>query len=171
MTYGGVDVQIHIFLTSALAGGEWSALRSGRFTPWRKSPRYPFDRGLGVSRAGVDMEKWKFLPPQGLELRPLGRHHISGQIPGRRLELRHDRFLSHLIHKSQSYWVTKETKICSQYTNVDTAMKFPNYKLYQYFNPLAYYFDFTCLHFNYKTNRSFPNKNLKKLQQNFHTGV
>jgi hypothetical protein len=24
-TYGGVDVQIHIFLTSALVGGEWSA--------------------------------------------------------------------------------------------------------------------------------------------------
>jgi hypothetical protein len=30
--YGGVDVQIHIFLTSALAGGEWSASRPGRFT-------------------------------------------------------------------------------------------------------------------------------------------
>jgi hypothetical protein len=27
-----VDVYIHIFLTSALAGGEWSALRPGRFT-------------------------------------------------------------------------------------------------------------------------------------------
>jgi hypothetical protein len=31
-TYGGVGVYIHIFLTSALAGGEWSASRSGRFT-------------------------------------------------------------------------------------------------------------------------------------------
>jgi hypothetical protein len=27
--YGGVDVYIHIFLTSALVGGEWSASRSG----------------------------------------------------------------------------------------------------------------------------------------------
>jgi hypothetical protein len=31
--YGGVDVQIHIFLTSALAGGEWSSSRPGRFIP------------------------------------------------------------------------------------------------------------------------------------------
>jgi hypothetical protein len=30
--YGGVNVYIHIFLTSALAGGEWSASRPGRFT-------------------------------------------------------------------------------------------------------------------------------------------
>jgi hypothetical protein len=30
--YGGVNVYIHIFLTSSLAGGEWSALRLGRFT-------------------------------------------------------------------------------------------------------------------------------------------
>jgi hypothetical protein len=30
--YGGVAVQIHIFLTSALAGGERSASRPGRFT-------------------------------------------------------------------------------------------------------------------------------------------
>jgi hypothetical protein len=30
--YGGVDVKIYIFLTSALAGGEWSASRPGRFT-------------------------------------------------------------------------------------------------------------------------------------------
>jgi hypothetical protein len=29
-TYGGVEVYIHIFLTSALAGGEWSASRPGR---------------------------------------------------------------------------------------------------------------------------------------------
>jgi hypothetical protein len=31
--YGGVDVLIHVFLTSALVGGEWSASRSCRFTP------------------------------------------------------------------------------------------------------------------------------------------
>jgi hypothetical protein len=31
--YGGVDVQIHIFLNSALAGDEWSASRPCRFTP------------------------------------------------------------------------------------------------------------------------------------------
>jgi hypothetical protein len=32
--YGGVDVYIHIFLTSALAGGEWLASCPGRFTTW-----------------------------------------------------------------------------------------------------------------------------------------
>jgi hypothetical protein len=32
-TYREVDVQIHIFLTSALVGGELSASRPCRFTP------------------------------------------------------------------------------------------------------------------------------------------
>jgi hypothetical protein len=30
--YGGVAVYSHIFLTSALVGGEWSGSHSGRFT-------------------------------------------------------------------------------------------------------------------------------------------
>jgi hypothetical protein len=38
MAYGGVDIYIHIFLTSALAGGEWSASRPGPFTPGNKAP-------------------------------------------------------------------------------------------------------------------------------------
>jgi hypothetical protein len=33
--YGGVDIYIHIFLTSALAGGEWSA---SRFTSGERAP-------------------------------------------------------------------------------------------------------------------------------------
>jgi hypothetical protein len=33
-----VDVQSHIFLISALVGGEWSASRPGRFTPGEKDP-------------------------------------------------------------------------------------------------------------------------------------
>jgi hypothetical protein len=35
--YGGVHVQTHIFLTSALVGGEWSALRPSRFTPGERT--------------------------------------------------------------------------------------------------------------------------------------
>jgi hypothetical protein len=35
--YGVVDVQIHIFLTSALVGGEWSVSRPGRFTAGEKA--------------------------------------------------------------------------------------------------------------------------------------
>jgi hypothetical protein len=42
--YGGAAVQIHIFLTSALAGDEWSASRDGRFTPG--------ERALGTHRIG-----------------------------------------------------------------------------------------------------------------------
>jgi hypothetical protein len=47
-TYGGVKVQLHAFLTSALDGGE-------RFTS-TQSPWYPLDRRLGgpQSRSGCD---------------------------------------------------------------------------------------------------------------------
>jgi hypothetical protein len=78
--YGGVDIQIHIFLTSALVGGEWSATRPGCFTPG--------ERALGThcigdevrSRVGLDdMEKFFDSPgtrtptPQSLY-----RLHYSG---------------------------------------------------------------------------------------------
>jgi hypothetical protein len=36
---GGVDVYTHVFLTSALAGGELSASRTGLFTPGERAPR------------------------------------------------------------------------------------------------------------------------------------
>jgi hypothetical protein len=39
--YEGVDVYSHIFLTSALFGGEWWALRPGRCTPQGKEPPVP----------------------------------------------------------------------------------------------------------------------------------
>jgi hypothetical protein len=32
-TYGGVDIQTHVSLTSVLVGGQWSASRLNRFTP------------------------------------------------------------------------------------------------------------------------------------------
>jgi hypothetical protein len=66
---GGVDVQIHIFLTSALARGEWSASRPGRFTPVTH-----WIGGWMDPRAGLDdLEKRKFLTLLGLELRTLDR--------------------------------------------------------------------------------------------------
>jgi hypothetical protein len=72
--YGGMDVQIHIFLTSALAGGEWSASRPGRFTPRGKAPGTHWIRGWVGPRAGLDdLEKRKYLTPPGLELLTLGR--------------------------------------------------------------------------------------------------
>jgi hypothetical protein len=67
--YGVVDVQIHIFLTSALVGGEWSDLRPGRFIAGTR-----WIRGWVDPRASLDnVEKRQFFTLQGLELRPLGR--------------------------------------------------------------------------------------------------
>jgi hypothetical protein len=61
------------FLTSALAGGEWSASRPVRFTPGERAPGTHWIGGWLDPRAGLDdMEKRKFLTLQGLELRPLG---------------------------------------------------------------------------------------------------
>jgi hypothetical protein len=45
MEKGGVDVQIRVFLTSALVGGEWSALSPCSITP-AKDSRYLLDRRL-----------------------------------------------------------------------------------------------------------------------------
>jgi hypothetical protein len=36
--YGGMDIEIHIFLSSALAGGQWSDSRLFRFTPGKEPP-------------------------------------------------------------------------------------------------------------------------------------
>jgi hypothetical protein len=72
--YRGVDVLIHIFFTSALVGGEWSALRPGRFTPGEKAPDTHWIGGWVGPRAGLDdLEKRKFLTLPGHELRPFGR--------------------------------------------------------------------------------------------------
>jgi hypothetical protein len=69
--YKGVDVKLHIFLTSALAGGEWPPSRLGRFTP---GERAHWIGGWVDPSAGLDnVEKRKFLNLSGLELRPLGR--------------------------------------------------------------------------------------------------
>jgi hypothetical protein len=35
---GGVEIQLHAFLTAALDRDEWSASRAGRFTPGERSP-------------------------------------------------------------------------------------------------------------------------------------
>jgi hypothetical protein len=76
--YGGVDVWIHIFLTSALAGGEWSASRPCLFTPKERPSGTHWTGGWMDHRASPDnMEKWKFLPPLGLELWPLGHPALS----------------------------------------------------------------------------------------------
>jgi hypothetical protein len=51
--YGGVDVQLNIFLTSALAGGEWSASLPGRFIP---GENLPVPIGGPQSRSGLRVD-------------------------------------------------------------------------------------------------------------------
>jgi hypothetical protein len=66
-------------LTSALAGGEWSASRRGRFTAGERAPGAHWIGGWVGPRAGLnDVEKRKFLTLLGLELRSLGRPARSG---------------------------------------------------------------------------------------------
>jgi hypothetical protein len=72
-TYGGVDVEIHIFLTSALVGGECSASRLCRFIPAEGAPSTHWMGGWMDPRAGLnDVENRKFLTLPGLELPPFG---------------------------------------------------------------------------------------------------
>jgi hypothetical protein len=61
--YGGMNGEIHIFLTSALSRVEWSASRPGLFTPG-ENPRFPLER-----RFRLDDLKRKFLILPRLELR------------------------------------------------------------------------------------------------------
>jgi hypothetical protein len=62
------------FLTWALDGGEWSASRLGHFTHREKYLSTHWIGGWVGPRTGLDyMKKRKFLPPPGLDLRPIGR--------------------------------------------------------------------------------------------------
>jgi hypothetical protein len=73
-TYGGMDVYVQVFLTSALFGGEWSASYSDRFTPGERAPGTHWIGGWVDPRAGLDdVEKRKFLLVPGLEPQLLGR--------------------------------------------------------------------------------------------------
>jgi hypothetical protein len=53
-TYWGVEVLLHVFLTSGLYGGEWSASRSGRFTPRERAHGTRWTGGWVGPRAGLD---------------------------------------------------------------------------------------------------------------------
>jgi hypothetical protein len=65
---------MHISLTSALVGGEWSTSRPCRFTPGERAPGTHWIGGWLDLRVGLDdLEETKFLTLPGLELRFLGR--------------------------------------------------------------------------------------------------
>jgi hypothetical protein len=82
-TYGGVDVYIHIFLTSV--SGQ---LHAPAALPWERAPGTHFIGGWVDPRAGLDdMEKWKFLTLAGLELptpmvvQPIASRYTDWAIP------------------------------------------------------------------------------------------
>jgi hypothetical protein len=82
-SYGGVDVWIHIFLTSAVTGGEWPASRPGRFTPGERAPGTHWIRGWVDPRAGLDdVEKRKFLTLPRLKLRK-NQHEADKKVKGK----------------------------------------------------------------------------------------
>jgi len=57
--YEEVEIQVHVFLTSALDRGEWSASRPCRFTPGERAPGYRWMGGWVAPRAGLQYEKWQ----------------------------------------------------------------------------------------------------------------
>jgi hypothetical protein len=67
-TYGGENVEIHVFLTSVPVLSEWSASRIARFTSGESAPGTHWIEGwLGPRACLDDMEKGKFLTLPGLE--------------------------------------------------------------------------------------------------------
>jgi hypothetical protein len=75
----------HVFLTSALASGEWSASGRAALTPGERAPVTHWKRGWVGPRSGLDdVEKRKFLTLPGLELKLLGRPaHSQSLYPTR----------------------------------------------------------------------------------------
>jgi hypothetical protein len=59
-TYGGVDVQIHILLTSVLVRDEWSASRPCRFTLGERASGTHFIGGWVDPRTGLDENIYNF---------------------------------------------------------------------------------------------------------------
>jgi hypothetical protein len=65
-TYGGVDIQTQVSLTSALVVGEWSASHPGRFIPGDKSPGIHWIGSWVAPRASLD-DVEKILGPTGTQ--------------------------------------------------------------------------------------------------------
>jgi hypothetical protein len=72
--YGGLDVYIRIFSTSALVGGVVSFTPRPLYIPGERAPGTHWIGGWVGPRVGLeDVEKGKFLTLPGLELRSLCR--------------------------------------------------------------------------------------------------
>jgi hypothetical protein len=76
---------MYIFLTSAQAGGDSSALRNNRFNPGEIAPGTHWIGDWMDPRAGLDdVEKTKFLALPGLVPQPLGHPARSQSLYGLR---------------------------------------------------------------------------------------
>jgi hypothetical protein len=70
--HGGVDLYIHVLLTSPL-GGEWSSSRPCRFNACERPSCYHWIGGRVGPRTGLDdVDKIHFFTLPGIELRPVG---------------------------------------------------------------------------------------------------
>jgi hypothetical protein len=83
--YERVEVQIHVFFTSALIGGGWSASLSDRFISEERATRYPLGRRLGgpqnQSRRHGEED---IIEPTGTRsplLQPVDSRHTDCAIP------------------------------------------------------------------------------------------
>jgi hypothetical protein len=96
-TCGVGDVQIHVFWTSGLVGGEWSALRPGRFTPGERAPGTHRIGGWMGPRTGLDhVMRRKILSLPVLEHGPLRRSARSQSLY--RLRFLNDCWTLHAIY-------------------------------------------------------------------------
>jgi hypothetical protein len=79
-TYWGVEVQLHAFLTSALDGGEWSASRSGRFTPREGTPGTHWIEGWVSPRAVLDAVVKRKTPSPRRESNPRTKNPYKSRV-------------------------------------------------------------------------------------------
>jgi hypothetical protein len=78
--YGGSDVWSHVFLTSTLDGGEWSASRPGHFPPREMTPGTHWIGSWVCPRTGPDdVEKKKILLYGDSNSDPLAVQHVASR--------------------------------------------------------------------------------------------
>jgi hypothetical protein len=140
--HGGVDVQIHVWLTSALVRGEWLASRPGRFTPGEKVPGTHWIGGSVDLTANLDdMETWTFLTLPGHELRTLSRPDHSQLLHGLRQTYKDNRkcffmfpwFISHVyivehpITNKKTPWPESASELTDRATAVLSSKLVPTF--------------------------------------------
>jgi hypothetical protein len=74
--YGGVDVWIHVFLTSRVDRSEWSASRPDRVNPGERAPDAHWTGGWMGSQTGLDyVRRKKYCPYRNSAIQPTAASH------------------------------------------------------------------------------------------------